>query len=191
MPPPPGAIGHLRSAEIIGERFLGMGKKDSYAELERKRGAPLPASFDDDLNQARHRALRAELGAMPFLALASSSAPAMPAEKLDWAGLAYGFDGRCSAPRSPPASPRRTFSSTRTQGWRPGRRARSSSSTARRASSWQKGADDGLWIERRQSLSSRPSRAPRCARCRSGFLRDERAGVVHRAAQPRKRNVMG
>lgn len=98
------AIGHPLPAEVIGERFVGMSNKDMYAALERDRGAPLPASFDAEMNRLAAerfaRELRAMAGLQPILPLlaqrkcvASSSTPAMLARKLDWAGLVAWFEG--------------------------------------------------------------------------------------------------
>lgn len=98
------AIGHALSAERVGERFVGMSNKDMYAALERERGAPLPASFDAEMNRLAAERFARELrpmagleGALARLAprkcVASSSTPAMLAQKLDWAGLSPWFDG--------------------------------------------------------------------------------------------------
>jgi len=98
------AIGHVLSAELVAERFIGMSNKDMYAALERDRGAPLPADFDAAMNRIAAERFARELKPMPGLDLAlprlaqrkcvaSSSTPAMLARKLDWAGLAPWFDG--------------------------------------------------------------------------------------------------
>ena len=98
------AVGPALSAEIIGERFVGMSNKDMYAELERERGAPLPASFDAEMNRLAAERYALELQPMPGLAtalavlaqrkcVASSSTPAMLAKKLDCAGLTRWFEG--------------------------------------------------------------------------------------------------
>ena len=98
------AVGSALSAEIIGERFVGMSNKDMYAALERERGAPLPASFDVEMNRLAAERFARELKPMPGLAtalpllaqrkcVASSSTPAMLARKLDWAGLTAWFEG--------------------------------------------------------------------------------------------------
>src|SRR5579883_3614065 len=39
-------IGHLMSAEVIGERFVGLSNRDMYAILETEMGRALPASFN-------------------------------------------------------------------------------------------------------------------------------------------------
>jgi HAD superfamily hydrolase (TIGR01509 family) len=98
------AVGPALSAEIIGERFVGMSNQDMYAELERERGTPLPASFDAEMNRLAAERYALELQPMPGLAaalaelvprkcVASSSTPAMLAKKLDWAGLTRWFEG--------------------------------------------------------------------------------------------------
>ncbi len=98
------AVGPALSAESVAERFVGISNKDMYAALERERGAPLPASFDAEMNRLAAERFARELAPMPGLdaalpllaqrkCVASSSTPAMLARKLDWAGLTAWFDG--------------------------------------------------------------------------------------------------
>ncbi|MGO8917328.1 MAG: HAD family hydrolase [Stellaceae bacterium] len=98
------AVGPALSAASVAERFVGISNKDMYAALERERGAPLPASFDAEMNRLAAERFARELAPMPGLdaalpllaqrkCVASSSTPAMLARKLDWAGLTAWFDG--------------------------------------------------------------------------------------------------
>jgi len=98
------AVGHAMSPEAVAERFAGVSNRDMYAALERDFGAPLPASFDAEMNRRAAAIFARELRPMAGLeaalaqlamptCVASSSTPKELARKLEWTRLARWFPG--------------------------------------------------------------------------------------------------
>lgn len=96
-------VGHIISAESVGDRFAGLRTNDIYAILEAEMGRPLPATFDADLKRRAVELFERELCAisgietmLPLLAtakcVASSSGPDNLAYKLRLTGLLGWFE---------------------------------------------------------------------------------------------------